>query len=123
MPPAKQLLIVDDSETVRGVLAAAAREAGFSVTQASNGQVALEMCRSQPINAVLSDLNMPLMDGMEFVRQLRAGGSRIPVIMVTSVAEQDKVRSMIQLGINGYIVKPFKMEAVHQALEKLQLRA
>jgi two-component system chemotaxis response regulator CheY len=120
---AKQLLIVDDSETVRSVLAAAAREAGFAITQASNGQVALEMCASQPIQAVLSDVNMPVMDGEEFVRQLRASGSRIPVVMVTSVAEQDRVRAMIQLGINGYIVKPFKMEAVQQALDKLRQRA
>lgn len=115
----KRLLIVEDQETMRGVLAAAAREVGFAVTLAANGQIALDMCKTQDIHAVLSDLNMPVMDGEQFIRQLRSSGSTIPVVMVTAVTGQDKVRSLIQLGINGYIVKPFKMDAVQQALAKL----
>ncbi|HET7775007.1 MAG TPA: response regulator [Azospira sp.] len=118
----KRLLIVEDQETMRGVLAAAAREAGFAVTLAANGQIALDMCKTQDIHAILSDLNMPVMDGEQFIRALRAAGLAMPVIMVTAVADQEKVRALIQLGISGYIVKPFKMDAVQQALEKLHQR-
>ena len=74
------------------------------------------------IDAIVSDWNMPVMDGGQFVRALRAAGHLMPVIMVTVEADQNRVRELIQTGIQGYIVKPFKAETVHRALEKLLQR-
>ena len=119
----KHLLIVDDMDVMRGVLAAVAREVGFTVTQAANGQQALERCRAMRFDAILSDWNMPIMNGEEFARTLRATGATVPIIMVTAEADRARVQALIEIGISGYIVKPFKVGAVKTALEKLYSRA
>jgi len=119
---AKTLLVGDDVESMRGILTAIAQEVGFAVKQASHGQAGLEMVQAGGIDAIVSDWNMPVMDGGQFVRALRAAGHLMPVIMVTVEADQNRVRELIQTGIQGYIVKPFKAETVHRALEKLLQR-
>jgi two-component system, chemotaxis family, chemotaxis protein CheY len=116
----KKLLIIDDMESIRSVLAAQARESGFAVEQASNGELALTMCGNNNYDAIFCDWNMPVMNGEEFIRQLRTTGSRVPVIMVTAETDRNKVLALAQLGISGYIMKPFKLDAVQAVLERLK---
>lgn len=118
----KRLLVVDDMDVMRSVVSAIARECDFDVSQACNGEQALEVLAGARFDAVLSDWNMPQMNGEEFVRELRARGANIPVIMVTAEADGEKVRRLVEIGVQGYIIKPFRPEALHKALTALRSR-
>ncbi len=107
-----RMLIVDDSPVMRKIVERALRQAGFSIAQiieAGNGSQALDILRQQTVDLVLSDINMPVMDGLELVRQLHMLESAcgIPVLMITSEGSESHVAQAIALGACGYIRKPF----------------
>jgi two-component system chemotaxis response regulator CheY len=112
-------LIVDDSSVMRKIVERALRQAGLDplvVFEAANGNEGLEMLRAHPVDLILSDINMPAMDGMEFLRQIRAQdlAPGVPVVMITTESSEEHVREAIQAGARGYIRKPFTAEQVKE---------
>jgi len=118
MKPAR-VLIVDDSSVMRKIVGRSLRQAGLDVLQvleASNGSEALTLARENPLDLILSDINMPLMDGLEFVRQLRGIESthETPVVMITTEAGEAHVVQALSLGASAYIRKPFTPEQIKE---------
>lgn len=114
-------LIVDDSSVMRKIVERALRQAGLplsSVLEAASGLEALDVLRQQHVDLILSDINMPNMDGLEFLRQLRAQelAPEVPVVMITTESSEDHVREAIMAGAQGYIRKPFTSEQVKDRL-------
>ena len=117
----KQALVVDDSRAMRTILAKFLVELGFEVREAASGLEALVEIRRKPFpDLVLVDWNMPEMDGCEFLRKIRAEQqfADLPVMMVTTESEMDRVSVALDAGANEYLMKPFDKETM---LEKLML--
>ena len=105
-------LIVDDSSVMRKIVARALQQGGVTIAEileAGNGSEALEILRSHKVDLVLSDINMPVMDGLEFVRQLQGveNAKGVPVVMITTEGSESHVMQAISNGARGYIRKPF----------------
>jgi two-component system, chemotaxis family, chemotaxis protein CheY len=114
-----RVLIVDDSSVMRKIVGRSLRQAGLEVLdilEASNGSEALSLARENSLDLILSDINMPLMDGLEFVRQLRSieAAQHIPVVMITTEAGEGRVVQALSLGASGYIRKPFTPEQIKE---------
>jgi two-component system chemotaxis response regulator CheY len=104
-----RILAVDDSPSMRDMVRITLTGAGFDVTQAADGQQALELARKSEFDLVLSDVNMPVMDGIELIRALRAESSyrHTPILMLTTEDSADCKREGKEAGATGWIVKPF----------------
>lgn len=104
-----RILAVDDSPSMRDMVCIALTGAGFEVTQASDGRQALDLARKTEFDLVLSDVNMPVMDGIELIRALRAEASyrHTPILMLTTEASLDRRKEGKDAGATGWIVKPF----------------
>ena len=108
--PGEHLLIVDDEENLRSMLAAALRHHGFEVSAVSNGRDALAAVTSERPDLVVLDVMLPDLDGFEVCRRMRAEGDRTPVLFLTARdATEDKVRGLT-LGGDDYLQKPFSLE-------------
>jgi two-component system chemotaxis response regulator CheY len=112
-------LIVDDSSVMRKIVERALRQAGLDplvVHEAGSGVEGLEVLKVQQVDLILSDINMPSMDGLEFLRQLRAQNLApgIPVVMITTESSEEHVKQAILAGAQGYIRKPFTAEQVKE---------
>lgn len=112
-------LIVDDSSVMRKIVERTLRQAGLdpmTVHEAGSGSEGLEVLKAQTVDLILSDINMPSMDGLEFLRQIRdqnlAPG--VPVVMITTESSEEHVKQAIQAGARGYIRKPFTAEQVKE---------
>lgn len=110
----KTCLVVDDSSVIRKVARRILEELNFSIKEAEDGQVALEKCREQMPDAVLLDWNMPVMDGLEFLRSLRKekGGDEPIVVFCTTENNMSHITEAISAGANEYIMKPFDREII-----------
>lgn len=110
----KTCLVVDDSSVIRKVARRILEELDFAIKEAEDGQVALDKCREQMPDAVLLDWNMPVMDGMEFLRSLRKeqGGSGPVVVFCTTENDMGHITEAISAGANEYIMKPFDREII-----------
>lgn len=112
-------LIVDDSSVMRKIVERSLRQAGIEslvVFEAGSGVDALNVLRTRAVDLILSDINMPSMDGLEFVRQLRSQqlAAGVPVVMITTESSEEHVKQAIQAGANGYLRKPFTADQVKQ---------
>ena len=116
-------LIVDDSSTMRKIISRSLRQAGLPVdeiSEAGDGIEALNVLSSGgSIDLILSDINMPNMDGIEFVVQARAGGCSTPIVMITTEGGEDVIASAIAGGASGAIKKPFTPEQLQTVLGPL----
>lgn len=115
------VLIVDDSAAIRKILQRVLRQTEIpigTVYEAGDGLEALETLRRQTIGLVLSDINMPNMDGLEFLSNMRAERSwqNIPVLMVSTEGTQAKVLEAVERGASGYVRKPFTAEQIKEKL-------
>jgi len=115
------ILIVDDSATMRALIRKVLGIAGFPVGQyfeGANGLEALEILSSHWVDVVLTDINMPGMDGLEFLRRLRQDDTlkEIPVILITTEGRPEVMEQVTQMGVQGYIKKPFRPEVIKQSL-------
>ena len=124
MPVAKTLrvLVVDDQESMRGVVRSYIRRLGVeNVDMADSGSAALKELTKRPYNLVVSDFNMENGSGLDLLKAMRAHPvlKRTPVIMVTGNADNATVTSVLQAGVNGYVVKPVAFEALKQRVEKV----
>lgn len=111
----KKILIVDDSATVRQILSTTLRETGYDVVEACDGHEALEYLddsMDEPFNMLITDLNMPIVDGIDLIREVRrTNGFRfVPIIMLTTESEDSKKQAGKAAGASGWVVKPFKPE-------------
>ncbi|HET7442797.1 MAG TPA: response regulator [Terriglobales bacterium] len=112
-------LIVDDSSVMRKIVERSLRQAGIDLVQvveAGNGAEALAALQGSPVDLILCDINMPVMDGLEFVRQLRGMDSAkgIPVVMITTEGSESHVVEALSAGARGYIRKPFTPDQVKE---------
>jgi two-component system chemotaxis response regulator CheY len=117
--PGIRALIVDDSGVMRKIVERSLRQAGLElaeVWEAGNGLEALAVLQTKTPDLILSDINMPTMDGLEFVRQLRGVESAkgVPVVMITTEGSESRVVEALSCGARGYIRKPFTPEQVKQ---------
>ena len=119
----KSCLVVDDSRVIRMVARRILEELGFDVTEAEDGRQALEMCREAMPGAVLLDWNMPVMSGIDFLRDLRRmpGGDTLPVVFCTTENDMDHIQEAIAAGANEYIMKPFDSEIIRTKFEQVGL--
>jgi two-component system chemotaxis response regulator CheY len=112
-------LIVDDSSVMRKIVERSLRQAGLdlsSVLEAGNGADALGLLDTNQVDLILSDINMPVMDGLEFVRQLQTVDKLrgVPVVMITTEGSESNVVQALSLGAKGYIRKPFTPDQVKE---------
>jgi two-component system, chemotaxis family, chemotaxis protein CheY len=110
-------LIVDDSSVMRKIVERSLRQAGIDLNQvieAGNGAEALAVLQEQQVDLILCDINMPVMDGLEFIKQLRdlEKAKGVPVIMITTEGSEAHVVQALSCGARGYIRKPFTAEQV-----------
>jgi two-component system, chemotaxis family, chemotaxis protein CheY len=106
----KTVLVVDDSDVMRQMVAFTLRETNFEVVEAADGQDALSKVESMHPDLVITDLNMPVMDGITLIGQLRARAATryIPILMLTTESQAEKKQQGKAAGATGWIVKPFE---------------
>ncbi len=116
-----KLLLADDSGTMRTIQKRCLLKLGIAeadITEAEDGQQALQRFQSQTFDIVLSDWNMPNMDGLTFLQKVRETNKDVPFIMITTEAERARVVTAIQNGVTDYLVKPFTPDDLALKLEK-----
>ncbi len=120
---AKTILIVDDSPSLRQIVAMTLEGAGFEVIQAGDGKIALSKLDGKKIHLVISDVNMPNMDGITFVQEMKklAAYKFTPVIMLTTESQEAKKREGQAAGAKAWVVKPFQPAQMLAAVAKLIL--
>ena len=120
---AKTIMVVDDSISIRQVVGLALKQAGYDVIEGCDGRDALAKLTGQKVNLIISDVNMPNMDGIAFVRELKTlpAYKFTPVLMLTTESQEDKKEQGKAAGARAWMVKPFKPEALLAAVEKLTL--
>ncbi|HUL93830.1 MAG TPA: response regulator [Burkholderiales bacterium] len=118
---AKKVLAVDDSRSLREMVSFTLRGAGFEVREAGNGQEALDIARRETFSLVLTDQNMPLMDGLTLVRSLRSlpAYRTAPILMLTTESGDDMKQKGRAAGATGWIVKPFNPERLVEIVRKV----
>ena len=120
---AYRVLIVDDSPAMRAFVRRVLQVSGFDLAEcleAGDGQMALEVLRNQWVDVVLTDINMPGVDGEEFLRRMAADDllRSIPVFVISTDATANRIGQMLALGARGYIVKPFLAEDLRSQMER-----
>ena len=116
------ILIVDDFSSMRRIVKNLLRDLGFNNTQeADDGQTALPMLKTGKFDFLVTDWNMPGMDGLTLLKEVRADGELkdMPVLMVTAEAKREQIIVAAQAGVNGYIVKPFTAATLKEKIDKI----
>lgn len=117
-----KILVVDDFATMRKVVKNLLKQAGYeNIIEAEDGVAALKILKSQKVDFVISDWNMPNMTGIELLKTVRADEEigKIPFLMVTAEALQDNVIAAVKAGVSNYIVKPFTAEVLNEKITKI----
>ena len=117
----KTIMTVDDSASIRQLLRFALTDAGYNVVEASDGQNALEQLKEVLVQMVITDLNMPNLDGIELIKAIRVlkDCKFIPIIMLTTESQMVKVQEGKNAGATGWIVKPFDPEHLVAVVKKI----
>jgi two-component system chemotaxis response regulator CheY len=115
------VLVVDDSAAIRKILQRVLRQTGMSIRtifEAGDGQEALELLKSSKVDLVLTDINMPKMDGLQMLAAMKANAEwrSIPVVMITTEGGETKVGEAVRLGASGYVRKPFTADQIKEKL-------
>lgn len=111
----KYILIIDDSPTIRVSVEMALKPLGIPVRQAENGQSALDLIseiktKGEEVALCISDINMPVLNGIEFITEFRKSDKFTPVVVLTTEAEKDTIQKVKEAGASGWIIKPFQAE-------------
>ncbi|MCM5679926.1 response regulator [Schlegelella sp. S2-27] len=119
----KTIMIVDDSSSLRQVVGIALKSAGYEVIEAADGKVALTKLDGKKINLIISDVNMPNMDGISLVRAVKQMPAYkfTPIVMLTTENQDSKKREGQEAGAKAWVVKPFKPDQLVAAVQKLVL--
>lgn len=117
-----KVLVVDDMSTMRRIVKNVLKQIGFTdLVEAANGQDALSKLKAGGVGLVVSDWNMPIMQGIDLLRAVRADAElkHLPFLMVTAEAQKENIIEAVQAGASNYVVKPFTAEALQAKLEKI----
>ncbi len=117
-----KILVVDDFSTMRRIIKNLLKDLGFSnIQEADDGSTALPMLQQGDFDFVVTDWNMPGMQGIDLLRAIRSDESlkHLPVLMVTAEAKKEQIVAAAQAGVNGYVVKPFTAATLKEKLEKI----
>ncbi len=120
-----RILIVDDFSTMRRIIKNLLRDLGFTNTQeADDGQTALPILKAGKVDFLVTDWNMPGMDGLTLLKEVRADENLkdLPVLMVTAEAKREQIVIAAEAGVNGYVVKPFTAATLKEKIEKIFAR-
>jgi two-component system, chemotaxis family, chemotaxis protein CheY len=115
-----RFLVVDDSSTMRRIIINALGKIGYSdCLEARHGREGLERLSSSQVDVILTDWNMPEMNGLEFVRAVRAQHAtrNVPIVMVTTNAAKDDIVEALRAGVTNYVVKPFTPEVIQEKIQ------
>jgi two-component system chemotaxis response regulator CheY len=120
-PMTKRILTIDDSKTIRDMLKFTLVDAGFEVLQAVDGQDGVEVFAKEPVDLVITDINMPKMDGYDVIRHIRgnAGNKSTPILVLTTESEVEKRNIAREAGATGWMVKPFDPEQMVATINKV----
>lgn len=118
----RRILIIDDEDNMRHMLASVLSRLGYAVESADNGRSGLDVLKKEAFDVVLCDIRMPEMDGMEFLRQASAEGITATIIMMSAFGSLDTALAAIRLGAYDYISKPFKADEIDLTLRKAEER-
>ncbi|MCY2984568.1 MAG: response regulator [Planctomycetota bacterium] len=114
-----KVLVADDSGIMRKIIIRSLNSVGVTdIVEAANGQEAIDKYKETPVDLILTDWNMPEKSGLDVVVEIRATGSQVPIIMVTTEAQKGQVISAIQAGVNDYLTKPFEADDLRAKLDK-----
>ncbi len=114
-----KVLIVDDSGTMRIIQKRCLNKLGITdIDEGEDGVKGMVQFRANQYDVIFTDWNMPNMDGLEFLKEIRKSNTQVPVIMITTEAEKARVILAVQAGVSDYLVKPFTPDALKEKLEK-----
>ncbi|HAV35059.1 MAG TPA: response regulator [Massilia sp.] len=118
---AKTILAVDDSSSLRQMVAFSLKAAGYQVVEAVDGQDGLDKARQQTVDLVLTDQNMPRMDGLSLIKQLRGlpEYQKVPILMLTTESSDEMKSKGRAAGANGWLVKPFDPQRLIEVVKKV----
>jgi two-component system chemotaxis response regulator CheY len=122
MDKGMKILVVDDFSTMRRIIRNLLRDLGFANSEeADDGSTALPLLKSGKFDFLITDWNMPIMEGIDLVRQVRADIAlrELPILMVTAEAKREQIVAAAEAGVNGYIVKPFTAQTLEQKIAKI----
>jgi len=116
-----RVLTVDDSRTMLAMLQHTLSKAGFEVLQAADGQQGLDVLAQRNVDVVITDINMPIMDGIEFIKNVRGSGGNqsLPILILTTETSQEKRNEGRSAGGTGWIVKPFDPEKLISVINRV----
>lgn len=116
-----KVLIVDDDKTTRKMLSLILKNKGYDVVTAENGIEALQKLGLEQINLILTDMNMPYMDGIEFTKQVRANQDfcNIPIVMITTEADEGEKMRAYDAGVDDYLVKPTNAAEITESMKRI----
>jgi len=116
----KNILIIDDSESIRELVSTGLENAGYSVIKGVDGQDGLEKLKEGKFEMIITDLNMPIMDGIQFVKEVRSLDEYkyLPIILLTTESQASKKQEAKEAGASGWIVKPFVEQKLLNVIRK-----
>jgi two-component system chemotaxis response regulator CheY len=117
-----QILVVDDFSTMRRIIKGLLHDLGYAhITEADDGLTALPLLKAGQFDLLITDWNMPGMQGVELLRQVRADErlAKLPVLMLTAEAKREQIVEAAQAGVNGYVIKPFTAAVLKEKIEKI----
>lgn len=123
MNKSSKVLVVDDFSTMRKVIRNLLKQLGYeNIVEAGDGVMALELLRSQKIDFIIADWNMPNMNGLELLKEVRADAalSRTPFLMVTAESLRDNVIEAVRAGVDNYVVKPFTADVLSEKIAEIE---
>jgi len=117
----KTILVVDDSSSMRQVVSMALKSSGYDVIEACDGKDALTKLAGQRVHLVISDVNMPNMDGITFVKEMKKNPAYkfVPVIMLTTEGSEEKKKAAQEAGAKAWVVKPFQPQQMLTAVSRI----
>ncbi|MDX9971579.1 MAG: response regulator [FCB group bacterium] len=118
---AKKILIADDAASMRGLIGMTLRSKGYEVIEAEDGQDAVDKLSGIKVDLIVSDLNMPNMDGIELIKAVKANPLHkfVPIVMLTTESQVEKKEEGRQAGAKAWIVKPFKPDVLVDVVKKI----
>lgn len=121
----RTVLIVDDSASMRQIVRLTLESVGFTIVEGSNGQEGLDQLRAHRVQAIISDVNMPVMDGISLVRLVRglADYRALPILLMTTASDAARKNQGRVAGASGWIVKPFSPAQLLETLDKVLLKS
>lgn len=117
----RKAITIDDSASMRQMVRLTLKQSGFEVLEAENGKAALDMLRATQVDLIICDVNMPIMNGIETTRQLRAlpNYKRTPIVLLTTESEDGKKMEGRQAGATGWIIKPFQPNQLQKVVQRV----